>query len=383
MTRIAFAALLLLLPCALASGQWLEDPALDALVQEGIRATYDVRFDAAERAFQSVIRSRPDHPAGYFFDAMVEWWRILIDIDDESRDARFYRKLQKVIDMCDVRLDANENDLTGLFFKGGAIGFRGRLLATRKSWVKAANDGREALPIVQAAGRLAPRNADIALGLGIYNYYADVLPDKYPVLKPLMLFLPSGNRARGIQQLRFTASTARYANWEAMSFLVQLYAGYENKPSSALPFARLLADEFPGNPVFHRSLGRIHVKLGDWPRAAAVFGKVLDRCRKGLTGYNRSAEREASYYLGYDAMLRKDYADALRHFGVCDDLSLAIDRDEVSGFRIMALLRSGMTLDLLGRRADALRAYDRVLALRDNNGSQDLARQYRRAPYTN
>jgi tetratricopeptide (TPR) repeat protein len=381
--RVVVAALFLLLPFAVSKAQWIEDAALDAVVQEGIRATYDVQFDAAERAFQSVIRARPDHPAGYFFEAMVEWWRILIDIDDESRDERFYRKLQKVIDMCETRLDANEEDLTGLFFKGGAVGFRGRLLATRKSWVKAANDGREALPIVQAAGRLAPKNADVTLGLGIYNYYADVLPDKYPVLKPLMFFLPQGDRARGIQQLRYTASKARYANWEAMSFLVQLYAGYENKPSAALPFARILADEFPRNPVFQRSLGRIHVKLGDWPRAAALFAKVLDRCKKGLTGYNRNAEREAAYYLGYDAMLRKDYADALRHFGSCDDLSAAIDHDEVSGFRIMALLRSGMTLDLLGRRADALRMYERVLALRDNNGSQDLARQYKRTPYSN
>ena len=383
MTRTVILLVLLLAPCAVSRGQWLEDPALDAVVQEGIRATYNVEFDAADRVFQSVIRAHPDHPLGYFFEAMVEWWRILIDIDDESRDERFYRKLQTVIDMCDVRLDAHEDDLTGLFFKGGAIGFRGRLLATRKNWVKAANDGREALPIVKAAGRLAPKNADVTLGLGIYNYYADVLPEKYPVLKPLMLFLPNGDRARGIQQLRFTASKARYANWEAMSFLVQLYAGYESKPSAALPFARILADEFPRNPVFHRSLGRIHVKLGDWPRASAVFAKVLERCRKGFTGYNKSAEREATFYLGYDAMLRKEYLDALRLFGVCNDISVAIDHDEVSGFRIMALLRSGMTNDLLGRRADAIRCYDRVLALRDNSGSQDLARQYKRVPYTN
>jgi hypothetical protein len=379
--RAACVFLVLCAPLAMARAQWIEDPKIDAVIQEGIRATYNIEFDAAERAFQAVKRARPDHPAGAFFDAMVDWWRILIDIEDDTKDERFYRKLQAVIDMCDARLDANDEDLTGLFFKGGAIGFRGRLLATRKSWVKAANDGRAALPIVKNAGRLAPRNADVTLGLGIYNYYADVLPEKYPVLKPVMLFLPGGDRVRGIQQLKYAATKARYANWEAMSFLVQLYAGYENKPSLALPYARLLSDEFPGNPVFQRSLGRIHVKLGDWPRATAVFTKVLDRCAKGQAGYTRGAAREASYYIGNDAMLRKAYPEALKHFAACDELSLAVDHDEVSGFRIMALLRTGMTLDLLGRRAEAIRVYERLLRMRDANGSQDQARRYLRAPY--
>ena len=379
--RAACVLIVLCVPFAMARAQWIEDPKLDALIQEGIRATYNIEFEAAERAFQAVKRARPDHPAGAFFDAMIDWWRILIDLEDESKDERFIRKLKAVIDMCDARLDANDEDLTGLFFKGGAIGFRGRLLAMRRSWVKAANDGRAALPIVKDAGRLAPRNADITLGLGIYNYYADVLPEKYPVLKPVMLFLPGGDRARGIRQLKYAATKARYANWEAMSFLVQLYSGYENTPSLALPYARLLSDEFPDNPVFQRSLGRIHVKLGDWPRAAAVFTKVLNRCGKARAGYDKSAAREAAYYLGYDAMLRKAYADALRQFANCDELSLAIDHDEVSGFRVMALLRTGMTLDLLGRRAEALRVYERVLRLRDANGSQALARRYLRAPY--
>ncbi len=365
-----------------AQAQWIEDPAIDASIQEGIRATYNIEFEAADRAFSAVERARPDHPAGPFFKAMVEWWRILIDFDDESRDEGFYRKLERVIDMCDKRLDANENDLAGLFFKGGSIGFRGRLLAMRKSWIKAAADGREALPIVQDAARIAPKNADINLGVGIYNYYADVLPDKYPLLKPVMLFLPSGDRDKGIRQLRYAAQKARYAQWEAVYFLAQVYSSYENKPSSALPFARLLADEFPANPIFQRTLGRIHVKLGDWQRASAVFGKVLDRCAKHQAGYGMAAEREAAYYLGYDAMLRRDYAAALKFFARCDEVARALEKDEPSGFRILAALRAGMTLDLLRRRADAQREYNRVLAWPEHAGSHDLARQYKVTPYS-
>ena len=361
--------------------QWIEDPAIDAGIQEGIRATYNIEFEVADRAFLAVIRARPQHPAGYFFAAMVDWWRILINFEDDSHDEAFYRRLQRVIDMCNARLDHNEDDLTGLFFKGGAIGFRGRLLAMRKSWIKAAGDGRDALPIVQAASRIAPRNADINLGVGIYNYYADVLPDRHPILKPAMLFLPDGDRGKGIRQLRYAAENARYANWEATYFLVQVYSSYENKPSVALPFARLLADEFPANPIFQRTLGRIHVKLADWQRATSVFTKVLDRCEKKLPGYSAPAEREARYYLGYDAMLRKEYAAALKHFARCDEVARGFE-SETSGFRVMAALRAGMTHDLLKRRADAVREYNRVLSMPDHNGSHSLAKEYLSRPYS-
>lgn len=60
--------------------------------------------------------------------------------------------------------------------------------ALRESWLKAADDGREALPIVEEASALDPDNMDVQLGFGIYNYYADVIPNEYPILKPLMIF---------------------------------------------------------------------------------------------------------------------------------------------------------------------------------------------------
>ncbi|MCK7516648.1 MAG: hypothetical protein MZV64_02440 [Ignavibacteriales bacterium] len=93
-------------------------------------------------------------------------------------------------------------DVDALFFKGGSIGFRGRLRAFRESWLKAADDGREALPIVEQASILDPGNLDVQLGFGIYNYYADVIPNQYPLLKPhMMIFFPDGNREKGIEQL--------------------------------------------------------------------------------------------------------------------------------------------------------------------------------------
>ncbi len=375
----AILLLLLLTPIAM-QAQWIEDPAIDALIKQGIRDTYNLKFEAADAAFQKVAKAHPDHPAGPFFIAMVEWWRILINIEDESRDDRFYDMLDAVIEMCDERLDKNERDVAGLFFKGGSIGFKGRLLANRKSWVKAATTGKEALPVVMDAAELAPDNADLAFGTGIYDYYAAVLPDRYPVLKPLMVFLPEGNKALGLKELKHAAAKGRYANFESMYFLLQVNYSIENKPSSALTYARKLNGEFPENPVFHRYLGRVYIKLGNWERAAEVFTEIAKSAMAKKRGYSMRMQREAQYYLGYNAMLTRQLGNAKKYLVECDRLSRKVD-DEPTGFMIMANLRLGQVHDMQKERGYAIKQYDKVLRMPDFKGSHDLAKKYKKTAY--
>lgn len=362
--------------------QWIDDPTTDQAIQRGIAFTYNLEFEKAQTEFRTVLQAKPDHPAGKFFLAMVEWWRILIDIDDESRDEQFYDKLEEVIDMCDERLDKNERDLTGLFFKGGAIGFRGRLLATRKSWFKAADDGKDALPIVHDAAAIAPKNADVLLGIGIYNYYAAVLPEKYPVLKPIMLLFPKGDKNKGIEYLKKAAEGARYANFESMYFLVQLLYSYENAPSQALQYDTRLFELFPRNAIFHAYLGRCNVRLGKWKEVGEIFGEMLKRCQANQRGYGKKLEREASYYLGFYYLTMKRYDEAIRFFVRCDELSRSLDREGPSSWMAMTNLKMGFAFDLQNKRSYAVKQYDKVLAMKEHENSHALARKYKKQPYT-
>ncbi len=377
-----FAALLLFLSAFSASAQWIDDPAIDSAIREGIEHTYNLSFEEAVKDFQKVQAARPDHPAGQFFLAMVEWWRILINMSDESRDEQFYGMLEKVIDLCDARLEKNEKDLTALFFKGGAIGFRGRLLADRKSWFKAAGEGKDALPIVLDAAAIAPKNADILLGTGIYNYYASVLPDRYPLLKPIMLFFPKGDRKKGIEQLRQAGEKARYANYEALFFLAQLYYGFENNPSLSLQYAERLFAKFPQNAIFQAYVGRSAVKLGNWKLVNEIFSDIARKCAARQRGYGSALQREAEYYLGFHALTNGLLDEAVAHFVRCDEISRALDTDGVSSWMVMTNLRMGCAFDLGKKRSLALKQYDKVLAMKDFENAHFLAEKYKKQPYT-
>ncbi|MCX6133538.1 MAG: hypothetical protein NTU47_06970 [Ignavibacteriales bacterium] len=374
--------LLVSLVFASAKGQWIEDPAIDARVQRGIGHIYSIEFEKADKEFAEVVRLAPEHPAGYFFHAMTEWWRILSNFDDESRDGAFLAMLDKVVEMCEKRLDANENDVTALFFKGGAAGFKGRLRSNRGAWLLAAKDGLVALPSIRRANKLEPANYDVLLGMGMYNYYADVVPSQYPVVKPLMLFLPGGDKKKGLEQLELAATKARYAKVEAMYFLLQTYFSYEKQYVRALELARELHSKYPNNPLFHRMYGRCYVSLGYWAEAFQVFNEVEVRFRKHQVGYDDFDAREAYYYTGRHYFLAGRLDDALKDLYRCDEISVKIDKHVSSGFMSMANLTIGMIFDLQKKRGSALAQYQKVLNMKEYENTYKEARRFMDKPYS-
>jgi tetratricopeptide (TPR) repeat protein len=378
---LGMAIVLLILGTHGSQSETLDDQAVESKALQGIQYVYNLQFELADQEFNAIVRERPYDPAGYAFLAMVDWWRILIDMDNTQYDERFFRRLDNVIDLCDSLLGVNENDVHALFFKGGAIGFKGRLKFHRDDWIAAANAGRKALPIVHAATSADPKNYDILLGSGIYNYYAEVIPNEYPLAKPLLLFIPPGNKKKGIEQLKIAAVKGRYASVEASYFLMQIYYYYEKDYPSALQLAEELHARFPNNMLFHKYLGRAFVSLGNWSKVEKVFSEIALRAQDKQRGYGPSTDREAEYYLGMCDMLAHRFDSALMRFYRCDELSRALDAKEVSGFMVMANLKVGMIYDLQVKRELAVNQYRKVLAMHEYLDSHDQAERFIRSPY--
>ncbi len=355
-------------------------PRFDSLITTGIRQIYNIKFDSAEATFKRMSELYSGHPAGHFFPAMIDWWRIMLDLQVEEYDEEFIEKLDGTIDFCDDILDDDPDNVDALFFKGGALGFRGRLYAVREDFFNAALDGKEALPLVYKAYELEPENKDVELGFGIYNYYAEVIPREYPFVKPFMIFFPGGDRIKGLKQLEDVAQNGRYAKIESRYFLMMLYYKYEENYGKALEYNRLLLGEFPDNPTFHRYEGRIYAKQGDWKTAADKFQNVFDKCVKGFPGYNKKTRREAAYYVGNWYKLDCQFDSAKKYLKISESLSKELDVEKQTGFLANSVLFLGMILDTEGYRKLAIEKYKEVLEIEDYHKSHDLAEKYLKTP---
>jgi tetratricopeptide (TPR) repeat protein len=355
----------------------------DSLIVAGIDQIYNIKLDKAEKTFTKVIKEYPQHPSGYFFDAMILWWQILMDPENEDYDDALIDKLDFVIDFCDEILERNPYNVDAMFFKGGSLGFRGRLYAFRQSWFYAALDGKDALPLVYNAYKAAPANPDIQLGFGIYNYYAAVIPEKYPVVKPFMALFPEGDKQKGLEQIKYVAESGKYAKIESMYFLATSYYGFENDFDKAYEYTDKLTSMFPDNPKFQSLKGRIWIKLNKNSEAAGIFQNIYRRCERNMPGYNNSAKREASYYVAAQYE-RLGILDSAKHyFEVCESVSKLMDEDEESGFLVNAAIYLAKIDTRLGNKKEAIRRYKEVLDYRDYRNSRDKAEEALEKLYKN
>ncbi len=350
----------------------------DAIINKGINQIYNLKFDAAKKTFEKI--KTKNLPAFYFFKSMLLWWEILLDLNNESKDDLFIETIDTTIDFCDSQLDKDENNSLALFFKGGALGFKGLLQSIRMDWFSAVANGADALELVYTAYNLDSSNVDLKLGFGIYNYFAEALPEKYPAAKPLMIFLPSGNKTLGLQQLHQVAEDGRFAKIEAKYTLVKIYHLFEKKYFNAIPLEEELIAQFPDNPIFLRYYGKSLIAQYGYKNAYPIFEKIYLRCTKGDFGFNENFRREAAYYLGMKQMSLGENNSALKYFAECETLCRKIDKKD-NGFLTNSILYQGMLFDLLNRRPEAIEKYKQVLDVKNYKQAHEKAEKYLEKQY--
>ena len=354
----------------------LSDSLVVVWAEEGLDHLYNFRFSEASVAFARIDGRYPEHPIGPFLEGLSIWWQIMptMTVDDHSHDRAFIRAMSQSADRANALLKRDRSSFDGRFFRGAAHGFRGRLYSDREEWLRAAQDGRRALDDIFDLADADTANADLVFGEGVYRYFADAIPDRYPIVRPLMLFFPDGDRAWGIEQLERVVREGRFVRAEAAYFLLQIYTVFEPDVEKATAYASLLTTWYPGNPVFRAFEGRVAFRWGQWDRSRTLFESLLE-----MDAPN-AVLSQAHFYLGRLDMLDLEYGLARSHFERVAELES--EYDGMSYFRVQSMLRLGMVHDARGDREAAVTTYKRVQRLPDRGNSRDRAKQYLRSPYT-
>lgn len=346
----------------------------DELILKSIPFIYDLKFDSAKVITQKVMEMSPERPEGYFFDAMIVWWNININKENTSLDGEFNRKADKVIEIADRILEKNEKDQNALFYKGGALGYKGLVSSLREDWFRAAESGKEALNLLQEAYELDPQNKDVVFGVGIYNYFAEYVPEVYPVVKPLMLIFPKGDKLKGLSQIKESAASAKFARTEARFVLTYLYLLYEKNYAESETYARSLHEEFPDNPVFEKYLLNSFVGQGKWIEAVTGWTRLLQKTDSSKFGYgSRSLARESNYYTALSYVKLGRIADAEPYILKAEDITRQMDPSNESAISAFIYLLSGMINDSKGNASTADVYYDRVLSMKNFQNSHQEA----------
>ncbi len=375
LNKILFAAILLSSVSSFSQSR-------DEQMTKGINYVYEIKFDSANAVFQSMIDKNPKDPTGYFLVAMTEWWKIYLNKNDESNDENYRSAVDRCLKVCDERLDENENDDWALFLKGGVIGYRGFLNGLRDNWLAAVDDGREGLSLLKRCVELNPSNKDALLGIGLYNYAVNYVTERYPFLKTLLFFFPTGNKEEGFAQLKDCIEHAKFARTEATVVLCYVYLAYEKNYYEAEKYADTLYARYPDNPVSQRFLANSYTGESKWKESIVLWKDILMKIDSSYPGYNKTyLKRETLYYLGLGNMKTGNLDTSLIYYTQSLDMSPALDKDKQSPMQVFSALGIGLVYDLKGNHDEAVKYYDRVLNMNDIDDSREAAKTYKEKGY--
>jgi tetratricopeptide (TPR) repeat protein len=248
--------------------------AQDDPVLAGYQRFYRGDKDGARAHFEKLVAANPETLPARF--------ALLQGLEDASRtdrslQAQFERQMDAFIADAEARYSRSDKDDEALFYLGNAHMVRAayRFNNDKGMW-GAARDGAKSKRYADAYVKRHPGHADAYFTLGTYNYYVELAPSFIKVIRPL-LFLPSGNRAEGLQQLERAYTQGRLFSFPAGMVLMEIYGSFEGRPADGVRVGEQLARAYPDNPSVQFALAELYLgpAVEDSAKAAAQYEKVI------------------------------------------------------------------------------------------------------------
>jgi len=276
----------------------LLNPYVQIEATQAVNDLYNFKFDKSMRSLKYLKYEYGWHPLPYFLMGLNYWWRIQPNLKNTQYDDTFNAYMDTTITLAERLVDEEINEVEGTFFLAAAYGFKARLYSDRDKYVKAAWDGKKALKYLKRSKEFTAYSPELLFGDGLINYYGEWIRENYPMLRPLMFFMPDGDKKLGIKQLRTVSRNAFYSRTEAQFYLMRILYSDQRNFTEAGQLAEYLHETFPDNSYFHKMYARLLFRRGLRKQAEIECLDIMQKIKAGQVGYESNTGRYAAYFLG-------------------------------------------------------------------------------------
>jgi tetratricopeptide (TPR) repeat protein len=288
----------------------------------------------------------------------------------------FQHSIRESLRLTNASLARNPSDPAALYAQGVAIGFRGTYnFLVRKAWLDALRDVTTARKLHNRVSELQPANIDARMMQGVHDYIIGNLPWTYRLLGFLAGF--RGDRDQGIRTVRLVAEKGDLNKVDAQ-ILLGVAARRDRRPQEAIPICHALLARFPRNFLILFELSQMYADLGDKANAWKALDRIEALKRTNAPGFASLSFERIEFARGNLLFWYDEPDAAITH------LHRATSRDHVldpnSG--VTAWLRLGQSLDLKGRRSEAIQAYRSAIQYSPSSEEAKMARKYSSKPFT-
>lgn len=341
---------ILLIICILTFAKNSIASGIDDDVRSGLNDIYNLKFEDAESKFIDIQKRNPDDIKGFFYQAVVYYYRALPTRDEKMFD-RFMELSDKVLELCDNKLDKNENDIETLYFKGLTHSYRSLILLNlNKSLLKAASNGNDGYRILSEIIQRKPDFYDAYMGLGLYKIAIGFVPEKFQWLLSIIGF--DGNIKNGLDLLKTAMDKGRFTKVDAkVYYAISSITEKEDENNVSVKLAKELSDEYPDSPIFTLIYSTMLLER-------MKVDESIEYCQKALNLNTHSLQPEikkGAYALLGNAYFRKnDFQNAVTSLEEHLKYVNKEDRYNVSCYTL------GISYEMLGNRSKAIESYNKA-----------------------
>ncbi len=347
-------------------------PPLAPELQRGFDHFYNLEYEEAVRVFRASAQARPEDPQRHNHVAQSILYRAMLKagaLESElvsgtnpflrrekmnptaEEQAEFDSAIGSAFAKANALVAKNPRDANALYALAVAHGLRANYnFLVRKAWLDSLRDATQARKNAEACLAADPGYADARLILGVHDYIVGSLSWTYKVLG----FLAGirGDREGGIRQVEQVARDGVNNKSDAKILLAAVYRR-EKKAAQSIPLLEGLIGAYPRNYLIRLELAQMLGDLGEREKALATIDQVMDLQRRGAPGFSRLQAEKLAYLKGNLLFWFDDYPKA------ADELRKAAEGRERLDLNtgLLAALRLGQTMDLMGKRREAEEAY--------------------------
>lgn len=295
------------------NAQLLNDPVSLKNVQASLDKIYNYEFEEARTTISLVEKKYPNHPVSHLLDSFILFWKYLPIKDNPVRSKEYMHKLNQCLDAINKKYGKNSLDPEAVFYTMVARGYMAMLYNYRGEMMNAAGEGKKAYNAFVEGLKLIQKNPEFYFTSGMYNYYVEVYPEEHPIVKPLLVFFKSGDKALGLKQMDIATKQGTITRAESNFYISHVYLKYESRPDKAAGYMEKLVNLYPKNPIFRMKNAEALVLSGRYEDAR----KEVADLRKINSGFYPAAWRTFQGVIEEkgeknDAVAQKEYLLALK-----------------------------------------------------------------------
>ncbi len=339
---------------------------IDAAYRGALDLLYDGQPEKAEKQARALEASADADPLSPYPLALILCWRAEQESEGSAIERAFLAQVERLLRKAEDYLGKDPANARALLARGAGYGVRSRYHMIRYHKREAARDAVKMREDLLAVRRLDPGCEDALFGLGLYDYFTDILP-RYLKLLRLFAGIPGGNRARGFAAIEAAAQTGQLHATEARIQLFEIYSYWEPHPDRAFLQIQSLRQRYPGWPLWGLKLTeQLRERMGLYGEAAGVARELIETGQAGHPNYTGVSAAMARLALGEALALDLRLDEARR------ELLLVPERlPEAPRVAARSRLLAGRCLELAGDREGARLLYRQAAG----GGDRDQARR--------